>query len=207
MGVDTRKPLLPAPTDSSAVESNEGSITFTDLATDVSRRADKKPYNIPKDGGPITINTGKKRSTSGKTSKSHHYSQNSLLIEYWGSTKGQDITSRPSVRIKVRPSAARKADEKGDGEIVVTEAEGQGEPSYHRRISLRTDSPKQTLNTGSISSFSSLSEESHLAHRAAPVEVEVLPQEGSELSDISSMPADSVLEGNPPLITARPDRS
>jgi hypothetical protein len=222
MGVDTRKPLLPAPTDSSAIESNGGSITPTDLATDISRRTDRTSHTVPDDGRPITINTGKKRSTSGKLSKSHHHSQTSLLIEYFEGGKGQDITSRPSVRVKVRPSIARKAGEKGDSEIVVTEARGSRKPSYRRRISLGADSPKQTVDTGSISSFSSLSEESRVGHRGAPLEVEVLRKEGSELSgtsvskaarfivptsDISSMPADSMLEGNPPPVTARPDRS
>ena len=222
MGVDTGKPLLPAPTDSSAVESNGGSITPTDLATDISRGTDKTSHTVPDDGRPITIYTGKKRSTSCKTSKSHHHSQTSLLIEYFESGKGKDITSRPSVRVKVRPSATRKAGEKQDGQIVVTEARGSTKPSHRRRISLSADSPKQTVDAGSISSISSLSEELHLAHRAAPVEVEVLHKEGSELSntsvskaprfivptsDISSMPADSMLEGNPPPISARPDRS
>ncbi len=122
----------------------------------------------------------------------------------------------------MRPSTARKTGERGDGEIVVTEARGSRKPSYRRRISLGADSPKQTVDSGSISSFSSLSEESRLGHRAAPVEVEVLRKEGSELSgtsvsktprfivptsDISSMPADSMLEGNPPPAIVRPDRS
>lgn len=222
MGVDTRKPLLPAPTDSSAVESNGGSITPTDLATDISRRTDKTSHTVPEDGRPITINTGKKRANGGKISKSHHHSQTSLLIEYFEGGKGQDLTSRPSVRVKVRPSAPRKTGEREDGEVVVTEARGSRKPSYRRRIFLGADSPKQTVDTGSISSLSSLSGESHLANLAPPVEIEVFSKEGSELSntsvskaprfivptsDISSMPADSMLEGNPPPITGHPDRS
>jgi hypothetical protein len=222
MGVDSRKPLLPAPTDSSAIESNGGSVTPTDLTTDISRRSDKTSHTIPDDGRPITINTGKKRSTSRKLSKSHHRSQTSLLIEYFEAGKGQNITSRPSVRVKVSPSSARKVDEKGNGEVVVTEAHGQRKPSYRRRISLGADSPRQTADAGSVSSFSSLGEEPHLAHRGVPVEVEVLSQEASELSgtsvskaarfivppsDISSMPPDSMLEGNSNLATVHPDRN
>ncbi len=222
MGVDTRRPSLPAPTDSSAIESNGGSITPTDLATDLSRRTDKTSHTVPDDGRPITIPTGKKRRPSGKLSKSQHHSQTSLLIEYFEGGKGQDITSRPSVRVKVRPSASRKAGEKGNSEIVVTEAHGSRNPSYRRHISLGTNSPKQAVDVGSVSSLSSLSEESPLAHRGAPVEVEVLQKEGSErsgtsvsrtprfivpTSDISSMPADSMLEGNPPPIITRPDRN
>lgn len=222
MGVDTRRPLLPAPTDSSAVESNGESVTPTDLATDISRRTDKTSHTVPDDGRPITINTSKKRSTSRKLSKSQHHSQTSLLIEYFEGGKGQNITSRPSVRVKVTPSTSRKAGEQGEGEIVVTEARGSRKPSYSRRISLGNDSPRQTVDAGSVSSFSSLSEESRVAHRVAPVEIQVLRKEGSELSgtsvskaprfivpssDISSMPADSMLEGNIPSITVRPDRS
>ncbi len=223
MGVDSRKPRLPAPTDSSAVESNGGSITPTDLATDVSRRTDKTSHTVPDDGRPITITTGKKkRSTSGKLSKSHHHSQTSLLIEYFGGGKGQTITSRPSVRVKVTPSGSRKAGGKGDGEVVVTEAHGSRKPSYSRRISLGTESPKHAADVGSVSSFSSMSEEPRLAHRGVPIEVEVLPEGGSELSgigvskgprfivpssDISSMPPDSMLEGNPQPVGVRPDQS
>ena len=222
MGVDTRRPTLPAPTDSSAIESNGGSITPTDLATNLSRITDKTSHTVPDDGRPITINTGKKRRTGGKLSKSQHHSQTSLLIEYFEGGKRQDITSRPSVRVKVRPSASRKSGGKGDGEIVVTEARGSRKPSYRRHISLGTDSLKHTVDVGSISSLSSLSEGSHAANRGAPIEVEVLQKEGSDLSgtsvsktprfivpssDISSMPADSMLGANPPPVTARPERS
>lgn len=223
MGVDNRKPRLPAPTDSSAVESNEGSVTPTDLATDVSRRTDQTSHTVPDDGRPITINTGKKkRSTSRKLSKSQHHSQTSLLIEYFEGGKGQNVTSRPSVRVKVRPSSSRKGGDKEEGEVVVTQAHRSRKPSYSRRISLGADSPKQAIDAGSVSSFSSLGEESRSAHRGAPIEVEVLGKEDSEISgasvpkaprfivpssDISSMPADSMLESNSPPLTVRPDRS
>lgn len=222
MGVETRKPLLPAPTDSSAIESTGGSVSPTDLATDVSRRTDKTSHTVPDDGRPITIPTGKKRSTGGKLSKSHHHSQTSLLIEYFEGGKRQTIGSRPSVRVKVRPSASHKAGEQEAGEFVVTEAHGSRKPSYRRRISLGNSSPRQTVDAGSVSSVSSLSEESRAGHPGAPVEVEVLGKDVSELSvtsvskaarfivpssDISSMPPDSMLEGNPPMVTVRPDPS
>ncbi|KAF7511374.1 hypothetical protein GJ744_004563 [Endocarpon pusillum] len=177
---------------------------------------------VPDDGRPITIATGKKRRPSGKLSKSQHHSQTSFMVEIFEAGKGQDIPSRPSVRVKVHPSTSRKSGEKGDGEIAVTEAHGSRKPSYRRRISLGTDSPKQAVDVGSISSLSSLSEESRLAHHGVPIEVEVLPKEGTERSgtsisrtlqfivpssDISSMPADSMLEGNPPPVITRPERS
>jgi hypothetical protein len=223
MGVEARKPALPAPTDSSALESNAESITPTDLATDVSRRTDKTSHTIPDDGTPITVTTSKKRSAGGKLSK-HHHSQTSLLIEYFEGGKGSNTATRkPSVRVKVTPSAARKAGEKGEGEVFVTEAHGSRKPSRSRRISLGTDSPKQVVDLGSVSSFSSMSEESRLAHRGvAPVEVEFLGKDGSDLSktssskaarfivptsDISSMPPDSMVEGNTPTVTTRPGRS
>lgn len=193
---------MPAPTDSSIAESAEESNAPTDLATDISRLTDKTSHTIPEDGSPITIATGRKRSTSGKLTKSSH-SQTSLLIEYFEAGKGPNVKSRPSVRVKVHPSGSRKSRNKQEGEVVVTESHGDKKSSFRRRISLGTDSPRQPGREGSVSSLDS---------EAAPrrgVEVEFLPEEGSELSDesisrearyivppsdISSMPADSMLE-------------
>ena len=202
MGVVTRRPTLPAPTDSSIVESAEESNTPTDLETDLSRRTDKTSHTIPEDGSPITIPTGRKRSTSGKLTKSSH-SQTSLLIEYFEAGKGPNVKSRPSVRVKVHPSGSRKNKNKQEGEVVVTESHGDRKSSFSRRISLGTDSPRLPTGEESVSSLDSES----VPHRS--VEIEVLPGEGSELSgasvsrearyivppsDISSMPADSMLE-------------
>jgi hypothetical protein len=202
MGVVTRRPTLPAPTDSSIVESAEESNTPTELATDLSRRTDKTSHTIPEDGSPITIATGRKRSTRGKLTKSSN-SQTSLLIEYFEAGKGPNVKSRPSVRVKVHPSGSRKNKNKQEGEVVVTESHGNHKSSFSRRISLGTDSPRPPGGEGSVSSLDSES----VPRRG--VEIEVLPREGSELSgesisrearyivppsDISSMPADSMLE-------------
>ena len=201
MGGVPRRPTLPAPTDSSIVESAEESNTPTDLATDISRQTDKSTHTIPEDGSPITIATGRKRSTSGKSTKTSH-SQTSLLIEYFEAGKGPDVKSRPSVRVKVHPSGSHKNKNKQEGEVVVTKSHGAKKSSFSRRISLGTDSPTQLSGEGSITSLDSGS----IAHRG--VEIEVLPGEGSELSgtsvsrearyivppsDISSMPPDSML--------------
>jgi hypothetical protein len=209
MGVGIRRPTLPAPTDSSIVESAEESNTPTDLATDISRRTDKTSHTIPDDGSPITIPTGRKRSTSGKLTKSSH-SQTSLLIEYFEAGKGPHVKSRPSVRVKVHPSSSRKKN-KQEGEVVVTESRGDRKSSFSRRISLGTDSPRQLGGERSVSSLDSET----LPHRG--IEIEVLPREDSELSgtsisrearyivppsDISSMPADSMLEESNPATVA-----
>src|SRR5271170_2805965 len=200
MGVVTRRPTLPAPTES-LIESAEESNTPTDLATDISRQTDKSSHTIPEDGTPITIPTGRKRSTSGKLTKSSH-SQTSLLIEYFEAGTGQNVKSRPSVRVKVHPSASRKDKDKQEGELVVTESRGDRKSSFRRRIALGTDSPGHPVGEGSVSSL-----DSEVVPRRG-VEIEVLPREGSELSgtsvsrearsivlpsDISSMPADSML--------------
>ena len=220
MGVDIRRPSLPAPTESSTLDSAVESVTGTDLATDISRRTDKTSHTIPDDGSPITVTTSKKRSTSGKLTKSHHHSQTSLLIEYFEGGKGPNLTSRPSVKVKVTPSAARKLKDKHDGHLVVTEAHGPRKTSYSRRISLATDSPIQAAGEESGSSLTSVGENVHSPSKGPPVEIEILHGNISDLSgssvsrearyivppsDISSMPPDSMLDGNaqPPLHVPR----
>lgn len=233
MGVDTRKPPLPAPTESSTFNTSGGSITGTDLATDVSRRTDRTSYSIPDDGSPITISTRRKRDhsekgyESGLTRASHH-SQTSLLIEYFEGGKGPNVRSRPSVRVKVTPSAARKIKDAND-HIQISETGGTKKPAYSRRISLgpRSGADRQITEGGddrSISSYTSAAEDSNLAQRGPPVEIEVLHKDqdsdlsGTSLSqgqrymqqnasDISSMPPDSMLEGNAGSATPRHDRS
>src|ERR1700731_759151 len=103
MGVDTRKPLLPAPTESSTLDTAGESVTGTDLATDISRRTDKTSYSIPEDGSPIVISTRRKSSSGDKHDRKGHHShqsQTSLLIEYFeGGKSGPNVRSRPSVRV------------------------------------------------------------------------------------------------------------
>jgi hypothetical protein len=200
MGVVARRPTLPAPTES-LIESAEESNTPTDLATDISRQTDQTSHTIPDDGTPITLPTGRKRSTSSKLTKSPP-SQTSLLIEYFEAGNGQSVKSRPSVRVKVHPSGSRKNKDKQEGELVVTKSHGNRKSSFSRRISFGTDSPGHPVGAGSISSLDS----EFVPGRG--IEIEVLPREESELSgtsvsrearyivppsDISSMPADSML--------------
>lgn len=227
MGIDSRRHILPAPTDSSTLESNGGSVVDTDLATDLTRQDDEKTsFSIPDDGSPITITTQKRGDKGhGKISKSHHHSQTSLLIEYFeGGKGGPEVRSRPSVRVKVTPSAARKLKDQGHDHIVVTESKGTRRPSYSRRISLgKTGSTKQIIDgdeVRSLSSYTSAAEDSSLAYRP-PIEIELLNKDGSDLSsnlshdaryiqpasDISSMPPDSMLEGNANAAVPRRERS
>lgn len=207
MGLDTRRPILPAPTESLVDTPNE-SVTGTDLATDLSRRTDKTSYSIPDDGSPVTVST-RRRDRDDKLSRSHRDSQTSLLIEYFEGGKGTSgIVSRPSVRVRVTPSGARKSKDKDH--IQITESGSSRKPSYTRRISLTSPSSKSkqladsNLDDQSLSDSNSVDEEGN--HH--PVEIEFMNRDiGSELStvsrdrymmpasDISSMPADSMLEG------------
>ena len=216
MGVEDRKPQLPAPTEPSSISSaRPESVEGTDLATDVSRVTDKTSYSIPEDGSPITISTGRKREKDPKSTLSRR-SQTSLLIEYFeGGKSGANVQSRPSVRVKVTPSAARKIRDVGD-HIQVTEVkEGSRLPSYTKRISLTPNSKGdrgigESGDDKSISSYASATEDSNLTRRP-PVEVEVMHKDHSSPlsaassprhrrfippnpSDISSMPPDTFAE-------------
>ncbi|KAL4909029.1 hypothetical protein BDW74DRAFT_145820 [Aspergillus multicolor] len=207
MGVTTRRPLLPAPTES-IVDSFGSSVTGTDLGTDISRRTDKTSYSIPDDGSPVTIPTRRKHRSRGedstKLSRSSHHSQTSLLIEYFEGGKGSGgsggaIVSRPSVRVRVTPSSGKKSKEPS---VHITDSAGNRRPSFSRRISL--GSPSKSKSGGDDLSYSSSADENQTP---GPVEIELLNRDqGSELStlsrdrrylptsDISSMPADSMLE-------------
>ena len=232
MGVETRKPPLPAPTESSTLQTSGGSVTGTDLATDISRRTDRTSYSIPEDGSPVTISTKNKkekrdRENSGTLTRAHH-SQTSLLIEYFEAGKGPNVHSRPSVRVKVTPSAARKI--KGTNEhIQITETGSGRKPSYTRRISLPSKALEdqqviEGTDDRSISSYTSAAEESSLSGRYPPVEIEVMHKDqDSEISgrtaqreqryiqqnpsEISSMPPDSMLEATSGTATPKRHRS
>ncbi|KKZ62925.1 hypothetical protein EMCG_02771 [[Emmonsia] crescens] len=223
MGVNTRKPTLPAPTDSSFLDTTGGSATGTDLATDLSRRTDKTSYSIPDDGSPITISTRRRSQNrdrdreDSKLSRTSHHSQTSLLIEYFeGGKKGGGLNSRPSVRVKVTPSAARKLRDQND-HIQISESGGGRKASYTKRISLGTPTRTREITEGaaddlSASSIASLADEAG-ATRRSPLEIEF--SRDSELSaryiqptsDISSMPQDSMLEGSTSMSHARRQRS
>ena len=228
MGVETRKPPLPAPTESSTVRTPAESVTGTDLATDISRRTDRTSYSIPEDGSPVTISTKEKKENRDRerpnTLTRAHHSQTSLLIEYFEAGKGPNVHSRPSVRVKVTPSAARKI--KGANEhIQITETGSGRKPSYTRRISLPSKAIEdrqvvEGADDKSISSYTSAAEDSSLSGRYPPVEIEVIHKDqDSDLSgksapreqlyiqqnpsEISSMPPDSMIEGNTESLTPK----
>ncbi|KAJ5477908.1 hypothetical protein N7530_003417 [Penicillium desertorum] len=216
MGVNTRRPILPAPTES-IIDTTGDSATGTDLATDISRRTDKTSYSIPDDGSPITVSTRRQRDRDEKLSRSQHDSHTSLLIEYFEGGKGSSgIVSRPSVRVRVTPSSARKSRAKKD-HFQITEASGSGtrKPSYTHRISLPSPSSKQKqLDTGATDDHSlgsnSGEEEGHHSSRREPVEIEFVNRgQDSEMSslsqdarymntasEVSSMPPDSMINAS-----------
>ena len=236
MGIESRKPPLPAPTESSTLQTSGGSGEEADFATDISRRTDKTHYSIPEDGSPIKIPIKKRRDRSEHGGHlTRDKSQTSLLIEYFEGGKGQSQHSRPSVRVKVTPSAARKIKDQNTNEhIQVTETKGNRKPSYTRRISLGPHGTEERRVSGSgddksVSSYTSAAEDSSLVHRHPPVEVEVLDRDqGSDISglsdghteqareeryininpsEISSMPPDSMLESREGNITPKRTRS
>ena len=209
MGVDSRRPLLPAPTDSTFHEGTTagGSVTGTDLATDVSRRTDRTSYSIPDDGSPVTISTRRRRDRErerererddGKLSRGGHQSQTSLLIEYFEAGKRSGgVHSRPSVRVRVTPSRKRKDgnsnNNKEDGDRIQISESGSGrKPSYTRRISLGTPSRKPRVeeleddedddDSRSVSSVASAPDDMG-AGRRPPLEIEFVKQDKD--SDVS----------------------
>lgn len=207
MGIDRRRPPLPAPTESM----DESTGADTEIATNVTARTDRTSYEIPEDGSPITISTHKVTSTKdGRPGHHRHKSQTSLLIEYFEGTKTSDKTkSRPSVRVKVTPSSTKKSRSGGHDAIQVTSIGKDRKPSYTRRISL--GSSKNAETGGPIEGTElSHSSESNLSGRP-PLEIEILNHNGSDMSNgrssrsllyaqhesnISSMPPDSMIEGS-----------
>ena len=217
MGVESRKaPPLPAPTET---ESTNGG---TELE---SRVTEKSTYSLPEDGSPVTISTRrKKHDKDGHGGLTSNKSQTSLLIEYFEGGKGSQADSRrPSVRVKVTPSSKSRSRSTND-HIQITERKGSRKPSYTKRIQLSPhvkgeNSPGGEGDDKSLSSYASATEESVVTSRGGgPIEVEIMPRRhGSPLiptgesssryvqqntSDISSMPANSFLDGK----TRSPER-
>lgn len=216
MAVEARRPNLPIPTDSSTTG---GSVsgTATDVATDISKRTDKSSYSVPDDGSPLVIPTRRRnrdrdRGDESKLSRGPHHSQTSLLIEYFEGGKGasSSLVSRPSVRVRVTPSSKKLKDQR-DHQIQVSESNGGQKPVFSRRISLNSPYRSQKYSDDEQPEEQSfdLEEENPRQPRNPPFEIEFLnrdQQDGSDLdqdqdnhyipatSDISSMPADSLLE-------------
>ncbi|KAK4552576.1 hypothetical protein LTR86_010220 [Recurvomyces mirabilis] len=212
MGVDSKRPPLPAPTESMG----ETSGAETEVATNLTTRTDKTSYEVPEDGSPITISTQKvtaHREPGGRLG--HHRrqkSQTSLLIEYFEAGKtGDKARSRPSVRVKVTPSARKSSRSGGHDAIQFTAIGKDRKPSYTRRISLNS-SKNAEVGLGPLegTEISQSSGGSNLSGHP-PVEIEVLNHGGSDISgtrstrglmyapnesNVSSMPPDSMLEGS-----------
>ncbi|KAI4756526.1 hypothetical protein E4T52_11391 [Aureobasidium sp. EXF-3400] len=200
MGVEAhQRPPLPAPTEPTDVDD-------TDVATNISRRTDHTSYSIPEDGTPITISTHKLTSKEGpRLRHGRNKSQTSLLIEYFEATKGDKAKNRPSVRVKVTPSAHRKS--KNSDSVQITGIGRDKKPSYTRCISLGGKSSDKAASTEPTEV--SHSSESNVS-AIPPVEVEILNnsdlsslKQGREsrdlhylptTSDVSSMPPDSLLD-------------
>ncbi|RDW91450.1 hypothetical protein BP5796_02615 [Coleophoma crateriformis] len=207
MGVESRRaaPPLPAPTETDSTIGHNTSPTELD-----SKVTEKTTYSLPEDGTPVTISTRrKKHDKDGKGGLTSNKSQTSLLIEYFEGGKGSHAESRrPSVRVKVTPSSKSRSRSAND-HIQITETKGARKPSYTKRIQLSPNAKAEGEGDDkSLSSYASATEESNLSQR--PIEVEIMPRRhGSPLiptgessryvpvnaSDISSMPADSFLDG------------
>jgi len=214
MGVDVRKPPLPAPTESMDETSGlETSGLETELATNITTRTDKTSHTIPEDGSPITISTQKLTGSKegGRPGHRRQKSHTSLLIEYFeGGKSGDKVKTRPSVRVKVTPSAAKKGRNGVHDAVQITGIGKDRKPSYTRRISLGSSKNVETglAPTELTGTEVSQSSESNLSGHP-PVEIEVLNANGSDMSsrsrgliyapnesNVSSMPPDSMVDGS-----------
>ncbi|KAI7367012.1 hypothetical protein KC354_g3757 [Hortaea werneckii] len=212
MGVGSRRPPLPAPTESM----DETSVINSEVATNVTRATDKTSYEVPEDGSPITISTQKVTSGKQGSRPGHHRqkSQTSLLIEYFEAAKaGEKSRSRPSVRVKVTPSSQKKH-RNGHDAVQITGIGKDRKPSYTRRISLGSSQEAKVAGLAPTegTELSQVSQSSESNVSGHPVEVELMGKE-SEISNgkssrgllyaqnesnVSSMPPDSMLEGGYP---------
>ena len=218
-GPSRKAPPLPPPTEPSTLSSvNDEGAAETDLATDLSTRTDKTSYSLP-EGEDVTLPVRRKRDRDTRSSSSKSGSNTSWLIEYF---EGGKVRTKPSVRVKVTPSAAKKI---GNDHIRITETGTDRKPSYTKRISLRPRGEGERLlieegDEKSLSSYASATEESGLG-RKSPLQVEVMHDDRSSsaansprnqrfilpnASEISSMPPDNFLE-TPTKDSSRRDRS
>ncbi|KAK5099100.1 hypothetical protein LTR70_001250 [Exophiala xenobiotica] len=221
MGLAGRKPLLPAPTESLVDDSTvEEPQVSEEVATDLSQRTDRTHHTIPEDGSPITISTKKTTAKLSKIAKSAQNSQTSLLIEYFEGAKGADSNRRPSVRVKVVPSSKRsKSKGKGDPHLILTEERRghSGRRSTSRRISLSSTEPQVAAAINDVTALNSL----HIPEPRVSTPPQIETQQNSDMSelgaspearyiaapsDISSMPADSMLGAQQSTLFAPPSR-
>ncbi|KAL7271093.1 hypothetical protein RUND412_006173 [Rhizina undulata] len=196
------------PPDSSIVGS-QASLSPTDL----SKKTDRTSYSIPDDGRPVTIPTRRKKKDVEVSSNLSHGTNTSLLIEYFESGKHNSSGSsrRPSVRVKVTPSAAKRHNIKStaDGvqisDVGTRSSSRQGrKPSHTHRISLSPNvvtedrlilgepspSGRPRSHSGEFSTLSSYTsaDDSNVGHHY-PLNVTVIREAGSP-SSLHSSPRD-----------------
>lgn len=199
MGIGHRRPPLPAATDSLNDSAGDESPIEPDLSTDLSRRSDLTHHTVPDDGSPITIPTSLKRA-AGKRSNAAQQSQASLLIEYY--ENHSDTDRKPSIRVRLAPSRSKTAGDAPAAEPLPTRV-----PSTKHRVPLRSLSSDgseilpmatQRLSRPFEPEFQQTSEISALSD--SPPARYIVPE-----SDVSSMPADSML--GVPNFAAEPGRA
>ena len=210
MGLTSRlrdiRPPLPQATESNDEEGGTTSGLDTDVATNITTQTDFTSYEIPEDGQPIKIATDRLRKSSGGGNRRGEQSQTSLLIEYFEGSRGDKTSAKPSVRVKVTPSSRKNSGSGvGSDAIQITGIGKDRKASYTRRISL--GSSKAAEVGIALPGATEVSQSSESTISARPLEVEVLG--GSDIStlsrglmygpndsNVSSMPADSMLEGS-----------
>lgn len=184
-----------------SVLSSQGSYT----ATDISRRTDHTSYSIPEDGRAITIQTNRRRKKDADASTTLSGTNTSLLIEYFenGKPNSGSPNRRPSVRVKVTPSAARRHHVKSSSDGLHISDVGSSpnrRPSHTQRISLSPHVGEDRLVMGdpqnnrstsgdhsSITSYNSGADEGHypfnvtvIREAASPGSVNSSPREMNE---------------------------
>ncbi|KAH8154348.1 uncharacterized protein LAJ45_02116 [Morchella importuna] len=177
-----------------SVLSSQGSYT----ATDLSRRTDHTSFSIPEDGRPITIQTNRRRKKDADASTTLSGTNTSLLIEYFenGKPNGGSPNRRPSVRVKVTPSAQRrhqvKSSSDGNGLHISDAGTSPRRPSHTQRISLSPHVGEDRLVMGdnrstsgdhsSITSYNSADQPyvSITREAASPESVNSSPRDKSE---------------------------
>ncbi|RKF58620.1 hypothetical protein GcC1_181023 [Golovinomyces cichoracearum] len=219
MGADKKVSLLPAPTES---ESLTGGTEFE------SRITDKTSYSLPEDGSPITIATRRRRSGKDGYGLKSNKSQTSLLIEYFeGGKNGHSESRRPSVRVKVRPSLKNRSRSSND-HIQISERKATRKTSHTKQIKIHSNYRTENRSEfdeeiHSIRSYGSTTEDSNLTSKGSgQIEVEITPRRhGSPLiptietgprihhkiSDISSVPENSFLDGKTSSLDFKQNRS
>ena len=190
-----KKPSLPAPTES---------LFTTSTTDDTEEISSASAYSIPDDGAGVTIPiVPKRRYTSSDSNSNKQQQQTSLLIEYFEkgagegknrhSTSSNSITnsSRPNIRVRVTPSGAAR---KSSSTTTAREKEDYGGIYTRRIISLI---PKRQPIIPGDSSASSDSSTVALDHRnLSPSSHDNLLPKMNQLSEVSSMPPDSMLDAS-----------